>query len=90
MAAPHRPIVKYETNIPGISAETLIAIFSENNPASAIDLLKREQPTLAEVIELGWPEAEAQGAVWAAALCYAAIKQELEAAEIQRSTGSFF
>ena len=84
MAAPHEQETGYVTRMPTISSETLISMFSENDPASAVDLLKKEQPTLVEVIELGWPEYEVEGAVWAAALCYAAIKRESEATELQK------
>lgn len=67
-----------------ISAQVLLALFSEDDPMFAVATLTEEQPSFVKVIESGWPECEREGALWAAALLYAGLKQELEAAEIRK------
>lgn len=64
--------------IPVVSVDTLIALLSEDDPKSAGELLLREQPNLIETLRRGWPQHELEAALWAAALCYSAIKRELD------------
>ena len=79
---------KSRLSVPRVSVRTLTAIFSEDDPGAAIAKLYEEQPLLVESIFRGWLESERESAIWAAALCYAAIKQELEAAELDKLTES--
>ncbi len=63
--------------IPVVSAYTLIELLSDEDPKSAGEVLFREQPNLIETLRRGWPQDELEGALWAVALCYSAIKREL-------------
>jgi hypothetical protein len=63
--------------LPAISRCTVIAILSANDPMAAVADLCKEQPVLVEAIDCGWLPSEREAAIWAAALCYTAIKREL-------------